>query len=239
MENTTKEVAPPPTSLALQEVEARTKAFELSMRMVRMFAKSDIVPAAYKGNDANCAIAIELAERMKITPMAVMQNLDVIHGRPSWRSEFAIALFNNCGRFSALRYKFDGEGDSYGCTAYTTEKATGELIESPKITWAMVKAEGWLSKNGSKWKTMPELMFRYRAAAFLIRTTAPELLFGVKMTDENEDILMATATAKAAPNNRSLDDIIGEATPVAAEVVEDNEGNALVKEDSEDATANG
>jgi hypothetical protein len=52
----------------------------------------------------------------------------------------------------------------------------------------MAKNEGWSTKSGSKWKTMPELMLRYRAAAFLIRTTAPEIGLGLYTTDELKDI---------------------------------------------------
>ena len=43
---------------------------------------------------------------------------------------------------------------------------------------AMAKAEGWYAKNGSKWKTMEDLMLRYRSAAFFARTVAPEVALG-------------------------------------------------------------
>jgi len=56
------------------------------------------------------------------------------------------------------------------------------------VSLEMAKAEGWATKTGSKWKTMPELMLRYRAAAFLIRTTAPEIGLGLYTTDELRDI---------------------------------------------------
>jgi len=52
----------------------------------------------------------------------------------------------------------------------------------------MARKEGWVSKSGSKWVTMPQLMLRYRAAAFFIRTTAPELTMGLHTDDEIIDI---------------------------------------------------
>ena len=52
----------------------------------------------------------------------------------------------------------------------------------------MAKKEGWYGKSGSKWQTMPQLMLQYRAAAFLIRTTAPEIMMGMEAADELEDI---------------------------------------------------
>ena len=52
----------------------------------------------------------------------------------------------------------------------------------------MAKSEGWYNKTGSKWKTMPELMMRYRAATFLIRSVAPEIALGFQTTEEAIDI---------------------------------------------------
>ncbi|MGK3945742.1 hypothetical protein ABK046_46285, partial [Streptomyces caeruleatus] len=56
----------------------------------------------------------------------------------------------------------------------------------------MAKAEGWSTKSGSKWKTMPELMLMYRAAAFLIRAYAPEISMGLRTDDEIIDTVDAT-----------------------------------------------
>jgi hypothetical protein len=48
----------------------------------------------------------------------------------------------------------------------------------------MANAEGWTSKNGSKWKTMPEVMLRYRAASFFARMNCPEISMGIYTSDE-------------------------------------------------------
>ena len=99
-----------------------------------------------------------------------------------------IAVINSCGRFSEfLKFRSEGEGDNYGCIAYTKDM-NGNLLESPKVDWKMVKAEGWLTKNGSKWKTMPELMFRYRAASFFGRLYCSDLLKGLQSVDEVMDV---------------------------------------------------
>lgn len=180
--------------------------FENSQRMAVSISKSNIVPKAYQGNVSNCLVAIEMANRMKISPLMVMQNLDVIQGKPSWRSSFIISAINTCGKFSPLRFKFVGEAgaDTFGCYAHAIDLETGEKIIGPKITWAMVKAEGWLSKSGSKWKTMPELMFQYRAAAFFGRLYAPEILTGMHSVEENLDVY------SQANNQEKLDNTLEE-----------------------------
>ena len=170
-------------------VEQETQAFELEQRKAKVYSESTLVPKEYQGKIGNVLIAKNMATRMNADLLMVMQNLYMVHGKPSWSAQFLIACFNTCGRFSAIKYRFTGEPgtDGYGCQAVATELDTGELIEGPVVTWAIAKAEGWVDKNGSKWKTMPELMFRYRAATFLIRTTAPEIGLGLMTKEEMDD----------------------------------------------------
>lgn len=161
-------------------------SWELANRIGKAFAASTLVPAQYQGNVANCIVALEMANRMGASPLMVMQNLYIVHGNPGWSSKFLIASFNQCGRFTALRYEWTEARD--GCRAWAVEKVTGERIDGPMVTTEMARAEGWSTKSGSKWKTMPELMLMYRAAAFLIRTYAPEISMGLRTDDEIIDM---------------------------------------------------
>lgn len=172
------------------------QGFELLQRVAKAFATSTLVPAAYQGNLANCMIALNLARRMGADELMVMQNLYVVHGSPGWSSKFLIACVNTCGRFSALRYEWRGkEGqDDHGCRAWAIERETGERLDGTWVDWRMVKAEGWNAKAGSKWKTMPEQMFVYRAAAFWSRAYAPEISMGLSSAEELHDVIDAHET---------------------------------------------
>jgi hypothetical protein len=170
--------------------------WELANRIGKAFAASSLVPQQYQGNVANCIVALEMANRMGASPLMVMQNLYIVHGNPGWSSKFLIACFNQCGRFSALRYEWTP--DRKGCRAWAIEKATGERIEGPEVTVSMAAAEGWSTKSGSKWKTMPELMLMYRSAAFLIRTYAPEISMGLRTDDEIIDMEPAEVVPRQA-----------------------------------------
>lgn len=164
------------------------RSFALAQREATALANSALVPREFQGNIPNALIALNLAKRIGADPLMVMQNLDVIHGRPSFRATFLIACLNMCGRFSPLQYRIEGEGDDRTCVAFAKVKDTGDVVEGPPVSIGMAKAEGWATKNGSKWKTMPDLMLRYRAAAFFARTTAPEVAMGLYTSDELEDI---------------------------------------------------
>lgn len=164
--------------------------FELAQRMSKLLASSSLVPQQFKGNEANCVIAIEMANRMNLPPLMVMQNLYVVHGNPGWSSKFLIAAINTSGKISTpLRYEFKGEegSDNWGCRAWAID-STGERLNGSWVDIKMAKDEGWYTKNGSKWKTMPQLMLQYRAAAFFVRTYAPEISMGFQTKEEFEDI---------------------------------------------------
>ena len=172
--------------------------FEHAQRIAKVLSSSDLVPTQYKNNVANTLVALEMANRMGASPLMVMQNLHIIHGRPSWGSSFIIASLNSCGRFSTLRFV----GDSNKCKAVATDKATGEVLEGPTVSLEMAKAEGWLTKTGSKWLTMPELMLKYRAAAFFGRLYAPEVLMGMQTSEEVIDITPMQPASVDAINSK-------------------------------------
>ncbi len=184
------------TQITTGAFSGNLQSFENGQRIAGALAKSTLVPKDYQGNVANCMIAMEMAQRVNANPMAVMQNIYIIHGKPSWSSQFIIAMINGCGRFSPLRFEIYGtpqDLDSMGCRAYCTDIEHGDKLESPWVTIKMAKAEGWFNKSGSKWKTMPELMMRYRAAAFFGRLYAPDLLMGMSADEEQHDIRSSRA----------------------------------------------
>lgn len=162
-------------------------AFELVQRQAKMLSSSTLVPKEFQNNMANCAIGLNIARRLGADPFMVLQNIDIIHGKPSFRASFLIAMVNASGRFSPLQFKQTKNGGG-GCFAYATDKESGEKIEGPEITMDMAKAEGWSTKAGSKWKTMPGLMLRYRAAAFFARIYAPDITLGMQTAEEIVDV---------------------------------------------------
>jgi hypothetical protein len=166
------------------------RAFEDAQRIAKALASSTLIPPQFQGQQgfANCLVALEIAGRMNISPFLCMQHLHIIHGRPSWSSAFIIAMVNGCGRFTPLRFEVSGEGDSLACYAVATDIKTDQELKGPTITMAMAKKEGWATKSGSKWITMPELMIRYRAAAFWGRLFAGDLLVGLQTQEEVIDV---------------------------------------------------
>lgn len=205
MENSNGQVATlEPQVRDLTVASADKEAWELSLRQAKALMSATMIPKDYQNNIGNCLIAVEMAARMRMPALEVLQNLYVVHGMPGWKTTFVIGRINASGRFSSLRYEVKGEGDEYACRAYAIEQSSGERLDGTWITWKMVKAEGWEKKTGSKWLTMPEQMFKYRAASFWQRTYAPEISMGLQTAEEITDIAPAqpppgTTTMRFSP----------------------------------------
>jgi len=188
-ENESKETALTVQSEQVTEIMAKPQggfieSFRESYKLASVFAKSSLVPQQYQGKTEDCAIAVDMAERMGVTPLMVMQNLYVVKGKPSWSGQACMSFIK--AKYGDAMPIYTGERgtDSRGC--YVRAKTSeGEIIEGTEVTIAMAKAEGWM--NNSKWKNMPEQMLAYRAAAFFARVYCPEILMGVQVEGEVED----------------------------------------------------
>lgn len=175
-----------------------SKSFEHAQRVANMLIQSNLIPANYQKNMPNTMIALEIANRIGASPLMVMQNLYIVQGRPSWSSTFIIASLNSSGKFSPLRFAVSGDGDTLDCYAWAIEKGTKEKLIGSTVSMKMAKDEGWIDKNGSKWKTMPGQMIRYRAASFFGRLYAPEILMGMHTEDEVEDFVTLATESQIA-----------------------------------------
>ena len=226
-------------------VFSNADTFEHAQRIAKALASSTLVPTNYQNNMSNTLVALEMANRVGASPLMVMQNLNVIQGRPSWSSPFIIAIINSCGRFAPLKYKVENLGkkkvtydywtgtqgnrkkeqatieiEDISCRAWTTD-SSGEILDGPAVSIEMAVREGWYTKNDSKWKTMPEVMLRYRAAAFFGRLYTPEIMLGMHTSEEVVDSGMAAEVPPRKQNAvQSVNQRVMQAEVLDAEVIE-------------------
>lgn len=176
-------------------------AFSSAQRMAKALASSALVPKDYQGNVANCLIAMELASRIGASVLMVMQHLVIVHGKPTWSATFLIATVNSSGKFTPLRFRWEGKPgtDDWGCRAVAKDRASGEECVGTLVTLGMAKAEGWATRNGSKYKALGEQMLAYRAASFWTRLYSPELSLGMQTADEVIDAFGEDTTPVESP----------------------------------------
>lgn len=248
-ESTAVAVAAPPSFQAVSVFHSEG-SFASAQRMALALTSSTIVPENYRGKDnmGNALVAMDMANRMGISPIMVMQNLHVIEGRPSWASKFVIAALNSCGLFGPIKWRITDLGEKTVSReewtgpkgsrtkstvnvkihdkefiAYATEKATGDILEGPPVTFGMAVQEGWFFKPGSKWQTMPDLMGRYRSASFFGGLYAPHVLNGMQTTEEVDDITYSVVSEPAPASEPVSDAPKGRASGVHAALAKGEE----------------
>lgn len=168
-------------------IESMARAYKLA----QIICRAGNIPESYRDKPADCMIAIDMAERLNVSPMFVCQNMYVVRGKPSWSGQACMALIENCGKFKDAKHVYVGQDDDHGCYVEAVRVSDGELVKGVTVTMAMAKAEGWTSNK--KWQSMPDLMLAYRAATFFARVYCPDVLMGCMTEGEASD------TSKNAP----------------------------------------
>lgn len=155
------------------------------MEMASTLAKSTIVPVQYQNRPENILLALDMSNRMGISPLVIMQQMYIIQGKPSFSGQFIATIVQTNPRFKDVELVYVGEEgkDSYGAYVRAIEKESGRELIGTTVTIGMARAEKW----GAKWGTMPTQMLGYRAYTYFGRLYCPAELMGLYATDEIED----------------------------------------------------
>ena len=174
-------------------------SFEFAQRQAKSLCQSQLVPTQYQGQQglSNCLVALEMSKRMKLSPLTVMQNLNIIHGKPSWSAQFIASTIMSCGRFSKFEYLVKGQGETLEVQCIATRLEDKKQVKGSAVSMRMARQEGW-TKN-PKYSSMPELMLRNRAATFFGRQYIPDLLLGVQTSEEVVDVELEPINVSESP----------------------------------------
>lgn len=186
-----------------------TEQFARFERLATMLAESTFgVPEAYRGDVGSCLNAVDIAHRLNVSPLVVLQNVRDVGGRPSFTYQFAKALIEDSGIITgALQYQVEGElqydgtsaeGKPYRVRAFGTSP-TGATLQGPWITWRMAELERWT--ENPQYISMPEVMFRARATTFFYNQFASSLMMGFQIEG---DPAIGNAKIKPTPAVESL-----------------------------------
>ena len=176
-------------------------SFEFAQRQAKSLCESNLVPVSYQGQKglSNCLVALEMSKRMNLSPLTVMQNLNIIHGTPSWSAQFISSQILGCGRFKNFDYVVSGEGASLSVYCEAIRVEDNKKVKGTSVSMKMAREEGWT--RNSKYTSMPELMLRNRAATFFGRQYIPDLLLGVQTSEEVVDIQPLDVTPQLEKEN--------------------------------------
>lgn len=157
------------------------QSLEEAMRFADLLAKSNIVPKDYQGNPGNVLVAVQWGAEIGLPPLQAMQNIAVINGRPSIWGDAMLALVRGSG---LLEY-INEEPTDEGCTVTVKRKGEPEVVRT--FTVEDAKRAGLYGKQGP-WQQHPKRMMQMRARAFALRDVFADVLRGVHIAEEVQDM---------------------------------------------------
>lgn len=157
-----------------------------AMQFSEMMAKSDMVPAAFKGKPANIMVCVQWGAELGLGPLQALQNIAVINGRPTLWGDAALALVRGHPACMGVVEGVEGDGDARHGWCEVTRK--GERPQRRTFSVADAKKAGLYGKTGP-WQQYPDRMMQLRARGFAIRDVFPDALRGVITAEEARDML--------------------------------------------------
>jgi hypothetical protein len=152
-----------------------------AIQLAEIMSKSGIVPKDYQGNPGNIIVAIQWGAEIGLPPLQAMQNLAVINGRPALWGDAVIAIVRASGLLESIS---EDIGDT---SATCTVKRRNEQPVSRTFSVEDAKRAGLSGKQGP-WAQYPKRMMQMRARAWALRDVFPDVLRGVHVAEEAQDM---------------------------------------------------
>lgn len=170
-----------PVLASARQIGLTPQSIDEAIRMAEIMSKANIVPKDYQGNPANILVAIQWGAEIGLPPLQAMQNIAVINGRPSVWGDAVIALVRGSGLLESI------QEDISDSSATCTVKRRGEGATARTFTMDDAKKAGLAGKQGP-WSQYPKRMLQMRARAWALRDVFPDILRGVFVAEEAQDM---------------------------------------------------
>lgn len=201
-----------------------------AMEFAKMMANSELVPKAFRGKPGDVLIAVQMGAEVGLAPMAAIQNIAVINGKPG--------IYGDAGKAILLANGCQIEEDDIEVVKKTgrarckvTRKGRVPVERTFSIENAKV-ARLW-GKEGP-WTNYPERQLAWRAFWFAARDAASDLLKGLAGAEELSDIepsVEAVAVPAIRPPQRKSEALPADATPQPTAPEADDEATTPITED--------
>jgi len=165
-------------------------SIEECYRLGQYLIKSGWAPRDVKAPET-AAIIIMHGLEVGVPPMAALQGIASINGRPCIWGDLAIGLVRGSGQCEWIKEWLDGAGDARKAWCEIKRKGEPEPIRRG-FSVADAKNAGLWGKRGqggqpTPWVTYPERMLQMRARAWALRDGFADVLKGLHIREEVED----------------------------------------------------
>ena len=175
--------------MASQEIVDSNQGFmqvsciETALKVSEYIAKSSFCPKSFAGKPGDILVCLQMGQELGLKPMQAIQNIAVINGRPSLWGDAMLGVCRQSKDFEFIKETFDEA--TMTATCVVKRRNEPEFISSFSQKKA-VTARLW-GKEGP-WTTYPERMLQMRARGFCLRDSFADLLRGIIIREEAEDM---------------------------------------------------
>ena len=160
--------------------------FESYLKAAEIISKTDLVPKEYVGNPNKILVAMQFGAELGLKPLQAVQNIAVINGRPSIWGDIALAMVRSHHDFESYEEMIEGEGDKKKGVAIIKRKSSPKAHRA-EFSMDDAKQAGLLEKPGP-WRQYRNRMLKLRARAFALRDECGDILRGLSLAEESQDI---------------------------------------------------
>lgn len=182
------------TGLMLEPTNTH-EALELADRL----AKSQLIPKNFQGRPNDVFVAMLWSRNLGMPIVQGLQNIAVINGRPSIWGDAALAIVKASGLLESFKETLTGTGDSMTATCTIVRKSEAEAYTASFSVYDARLAGLW-GKQGP-WKQYPKRMLALRARGFALRNAFPDILLGIGIAEEEQDITPSDKQTEAKQIN--------------------------------------
>lgn len=175
------------------------QSIEEVYRVAKCISESGLAPNGMRTPE-QVTVAILTGLELGLPPMFAIQKIAVINGRPSIWGDAVPALL--WARGFRIREWHDGEGDKLTAHCEVT-RPTGEVI-ARSFGVAQAKKAGLWAKSGP-WSQYPDRMLQMRARGLACRDGAPDVLSGLYLAEETQEMHDVTPPKRKSSNAAKKD----------------------------------
>lgn len=163
-------------------------------------SKSGLAPKGIESPEA-ILIAVQMGMEVGLTPMAALQNIAVINGRPTIWGDAQLAVCRGSGELEEFAEWYEENGQKLprnpiefkdGTAAVCRVKRKGSEPRETSFSVADAKRANLWGKQGP-WTQYPARMLRFRARSFGLRDEFGDALKGIRTAEEVLDDPIAFA----------------------------------------------
>lgn len=198
---TPTEPSPMPPSTAYDvstDLAAWAGAMGDAMTLAKGLAGTAFVPSHFQGKPADTAVAIMKGAALGLDPVAALEAIYVISGKPALYARSMVALVLARGH-----EVWTEEADATKVTVKGRRHGSSHVEES---TWDVARVKAASLDRNRQYAAHPEAMLYARAAADVCRRIAPDVLaglsYGVEELQEPAVEAAATIQRKSKPHQK-------------------------------------